>query len=113
MIINDGTNNFPETHTFIFNNSANFGLGKYTPSTKLHVAGSITADGGYIGGVQTISGPGAINLTTLVTEITTTGTDAYTLADGTVGQLKIISMVADGGDGTVTPTTFAKVQQSH
>ena len=107
MIINDGTNNFPETHTFIFNNSANFGLGKYTPSTKLHVAGSITADGGYIGGVQTISGPGAINLTTLVTEITTTGTDAYTLADGTVGQLKIISMVADGGDGTVTPTTFA------
>ena len=107
MVINDGTNNFPETHTFIFNNSANFGLGKYVPATKLHVAGSITADGGYIGGVQTISGPGAINLTTLVTEITTTGTDAYTLADGTVGQLKIISMVADGGNGTVTPTTFA------
>tara|TARA_B100001057_G_scaffold93152_1_gene89507 strand:+ start:8939 stop:10801 length:1863 start_codon:yes stop_codon:yes gene_type:complete len=107
MVINDGTNNFPETHTFIFNNSANFGLGKYVPSTKLHVAGSITADGGYIGGVQTISGPGAINLTTLHTEITTTGADAYTLADGTAGQLKIISMKVDGGDGTLTPTTLA------
>ena len=107
MVINDGTNNFPETHTFIFNNSANFGLGKYTPATKLHVAGSITADGGYIGGVQTISGPGAINLTTLHTEITTTGADAYTLADGTLGQMKIISMAVDGGDATLTPTTLA------
>ena len=107
MVINDGTNNFPETHTFIFNNSANFGLGKYVPSTKLHVAGSITADGGYIGGVQTISGPGAINLTTLHTEITTTGADAYTLADGTAGQIKTIAMVVDGGDATLTPTTFA------
>ena len=100
MVINDGTNNFPETHTFIFNNSANFGLGKYVPATKLHVAGSITADGGYIGGVQTISGPGAINLTTLHTEITTTGADAYTLADGTAGQIKTIAMVVDGGDAT-------------
>ena len=107
MVINDGTNNFPETHTFIFNNSANFGLGKYVPATKLHVAGSITADGGYIGGVQTISGPGAINLTTLHTEITTTGADAYTLADGTAGQIKTIAMVVDGGDATLTPTTFA------
>ena len=107
MVINDGTNNFPETHTFIFNNSANFGLGKYVPATKLHVAGSITADGGYIGGVQTISGPGAIDVTTLHTAITTTGADAYTLANGTVGQIKIISMAVDGGDATVTPTTFA------
>jgi len=57
--------------------------------------------------VQTISGAGAIDLVTGVTEVTTTAADAYTLADGTVGQIKIITMTVDGGDGTITPTTFA------
>ena len=56
--------------------------------------------------VQNISGPGAISLTTGVTLITTTGTDAYTLADGVEGQIKIISMKVDGGNGTVTPDNF-------
>ena len=53
--------------------------------------------------VQNISGPGAISVTTGVTFITTTGTDAYTLADGVEGQMKIIIMKAHGGNGTVTP----------
>ena len=53
--------------------------------------------------VQNITGPGAISTTTGVTFITTTGTDAYTLADGVEGQLKIIIMKGDGGNGTVTP----------
>ena len=53
--------------------------------------------------VQKLSGPGAISLTETVTYITTTGTDAYTLADGTEGQLKIIIMKGDGGNGTLTP----------
>ena len=53
--------------------------------------------------VQNLSGPGAISLTETVTFITTTGTDAYTLADGTEGQLKIIVMKGDGGNGTLTP----------
>ena len=57
--------------------------------------------------VQTISGAGAIDVVTGVTEVTTTAADAYTLADGTVGQIKIIVMKADGGDGTITPVTFA------
>ena len=59
-----------------------------------------------VGDVQQISGAGVISLDTLITEITTTGTDAYTLADGVVGQVKII-LAADvsGGTGTVTPTT--------
>ena len=56
--------------------------------------------------VQNITGPGAISLTTGVTLITTTGTDAYTLADGTEGQVKIISMKVDGGDAIVTPDNF-------
>ena len=60
-----------------------------------------------VGDVQQISGAGAISLDTLVTEITTTGADAYTLADGVVGQIKIIAMIVDGGDATLTPTTLA------
>jgi hypothetical protein len=61
-----------------------------------------------VGDVQQISGPGAISLDTLVTEITTTGTDdAYSLADGVIGQIKIIAMVGDAGDAVLTPTTFA------
>ena len=61
-----------------------------------------------VGDVQQISGPGEISLDTLITEITTIGTDAYTLADGVVGQVKII-LAADvsGGTGTVTPTTVS------
>ena len=70
-------------------------------------ARTVKIAGGIVGSVQTISGPGAINVTSLHTEITTTGADAYTLANGVVGQIKIISMVVDGGDATVTPTTLA------
>ena len=56
--------------------------------------------------VQQISGPGAIDITSLITEITTTGADAYTLDNGILGQVKII-LAADisSGTGTVTPTT--------
>ena len=57
--------------------------------------------------VQTLSGAGAIDVVTGVTEVTTTAADALTLANGTVGQIKIIVMKADGGDGTITPVTFA------
>ena len=57
-------------------------------------------------GVQAISGAGAINITTKRTDITTTAADAYTLANGAVGQIKKIVMVADGGDATITPTTL-------
>jgi len=53
--------------------------------------------------VQNITGPGAISVTTGVTFITTTGTDAYTLADGVEGQFKIIIMKVDGGNATITP----------
>ena len=40
--------------------------------------------------------------------MTTTGAGlAQTLANGVNGQIKIITMVADGGDGTLTLPTFA------
>jgi len=57
-------------------------------------------------GVQAISGAGAINITTKRTDITTTGANAYTLANGAVGQIKKIVMVARVGDATITPTTL-------
>ena len=69
--------------------------------------GDLTVSGAFIGSRQAISGAGAINLTTLFTELTTTGADAYSLANGTVGQVKIITMAVDGGNATITPTTFA------
>ena len=69
---------------------------------------SATYDAKIIGGVQSLSGAGAVDLTNLITELTTTGADALTLADGsTSGQIKIVNMIVDGGDGTLTPVTFA------
>jgi hypothetical protein len=63
--------------------------------------------GGYIAGsIQSLSGAGAINLTTHTTALTTTGADALTLADGVVGQIKYIVMVAHGGNGTLTPSNL-------
>lgn len=59
------------------------------------------------GSVQTLTGAGAVNLTTLITAVATTGADALTLADGSTGQIKIITMITDGGDGTLTPTNLA------
>ena len=80
--------------------------------TKNTSTGAITSNASYgkaiRGGVQSLSGAGAVDLTNLVTELTTTGANALTLADGTTsGQVKIINMIVDGGDGTLTPTTFA------
>tara|TARA_A200000113_G_scaffold48795_1_gene40008 strand:+ start:1327 stop:4551 length:3225 start_codon:yes stop_codon:yes gene_type:complete len=76
-------------------------------SGEVIISGPLTAAGAFTGSRQTISGPGAINLTTLYTEITTTGADTFTLANGAIGQMKIIVMVVDGGNATITPTTFA------
>jgi len=82
--------------------------------TKNATTGAVTTNASYgktiTGGVQALSGAGAADVTNLVTELTTgAGAAAVTLADGTtVGQMKIITMVVDGGGtATVTPTTFA------
>ena len=80
--------------------------------TKNATTGAVTTNASYgktiTGGVQALSGAGAVDIINLVTEVTSTGANALTLADGTtVGQMKIITMVVDGGDATLTPTTFA------
>ena len=64
--------------------------------------------GAMFGTVQALSGAGAVDVTSLITQVTTTGSNqALTLANGANGQIKIVTMVADGGDGILTPTTFA------
>ena len=64
--------------------------------------------GAMFGTVQALSGAGAVDITSLITQVTTTGSNqALTLANGANGQLKIVTMVADGGDAVLAPTTFA------
>ena len=65
---------------------------------------------GASGAVQALSGPGAVNITSLATAFTSTAAgNALTLTDGAQGQLKTIIYVAEaaGGDtGVLTPTNL-------
>ena len=80
-----------------------------TTATGATVTGTLVS-GGNVFGVQTLTGSGStevVNLTDTVTLLVTTGSNQqFSLADGTEGQLKIISMKTDGGDGIVTPANF-------
>jgi len=72
------------------------------------VTGNITGNvtGIVYGTVQLLSGAGAVNITTAVTCVTTTGaSQALTLANGTVGQFKTVVHTVDGGSAILTPTT--------
>jgi hypothetical protein len=54
------------------------------------------------------TGTEAVNVTSSISHIDTAtvgGTHAGALANGTNGQIKIITMIADGGDSVVTPAT--------
>jgi len=88
------------------------------PSTSATIArtdaaqtftGDQTFASGIIGSVQSLSGPGAVNITQVSTAFTSTATgNALTLANGAVGEIKTIVYVAEaaGGDtGVLTPTT--------
>jgi hypothetical protein len=69
-----------------------------------NVTGNVTGD--VIATVQSLSGAGAVNITDMMTSLTTTGaSQALTLANGTVGQIKIITHTVDGGSAVLTPTT--------
>ncbi len=78
-------------------------------------AGTVTVNGistgntiinnGIVGETQAITGSGAVNVTTLITKLNSTGGGTYTLANGVDGQVKIILLDVDGGDATVSPTT--------
>lgn len=88
------------------------------PSTSATIArtdaaqtftGNQTINGAVIGNVQSLSGAGAVDVTSFATAFTSTATgNALTLANGTVGQIKTIAYVAEaaGADtGVLTPTT--------
>lgn len=55
---------------------------------------------------QALSGAGAIDVVSSITEVVTTGTNALTIADGVEGQIKFVVMKTDGGVGTITPDNF-------
>lgn len=74
--------------------------------TFLTSTGMTTISGGLKGSVQALAAAGAVNLTTLVTTIASAGAIALTLADGVSGQIKVISMITDGGDATLTVTNL-------
>lgn len=71
--------------------------------------GDQTINGSIIGNVQSLSGPGAVDVTSFSTAFTSTATgNALTLANGTVGKIKVVAYVAEaaGADtGILTPTT--------
>ena len=55
---------------------------------------------------QAVTAAGAVNLTTAVTTVASSAAIALTLANGAVGQVKIICMTTDGGTATLTPVTL-------
>ena len=62
-----------------------------------------------VGATEAVNSATALSLNTMISELTTAGSGlAMTLANGVVGQIKIITMVVDGGGtATLTPATFA------
>ena len=80
-----------------------------TPTLGVATATSV-ATGPVFGTIQSLSGAGAVNITTLTTAFTSTAAgNALTLANGAAGQLKMIVYVAEaaGGDtGVLTPTNL-------
>ena len=75
-------------------------------STTGAVTVNSTFDTGVVLGTQSLSGAGAVDITNAFTSLTTTGaSQALTLADGTVGEVKVIAHTVDGGSAVLTPTT--------
>ena len=78
--------------------------------TKSATTGAVTVNSSFatdvVLGTQSLSGAGAVDITNAFTNLTTTGaSQALTLANGTLGELKIISHAVDGGSAVLTPTT--------
>ncbi len=84
--------------------SQNGFIGAVTGNITGNVTGNVTGD--IFATNQSLSGAGAVNTTDMLTSLTTTGAaQALTLANGTTGQIKIITHVVDGGSAVLTPTT--------
>ena len=84
--------------------------------TKNATTGVVTTNATYAsvlsGSRESLAGAGAASVSTITTDVDADGTgNVVTLANGTAGQIKIITMVSeDAGTDTVviTPATFAQ-----
>jgi hypothetical protein len=88
--------------------STNGFIGGVTGNITGNVTGNVTGNltGDVFASVQSLSGAGAVNVTDMLTSLTSTGAaQALTLANGTAGQIKIITHTVDGGSAVLTPTT--------
>ena len=88
------------------------GLGTSTPTEKLDVYGNLAITNGYLrlsSTPQSLSGSGSlvVNTTAAVTYVTTTGSATLSFGDGVQGQEKTITMITDGGDAVLTPSSTA------
>jgi hypothetical protein len=82
--------------------------GAVTSTGAFTASSTVTIGGAIIGTPNSMSGAGAVSITTPATAVTTTApAQALTLANGTAGQIKTIAHVATSGGGTavLTPTT--------
>ena len=82
-----------------------------TPTNKKMTVSNFTAYlPSYIGfsqAAQALTAAGAVDITSAITTIASAGAIALTLANGTsTNQIKIITMITDGGTATLTPTTL-------
>ena len=78
--------------------------------TKNATTGAVTVNSSFgtdvVLSAQSLSGAGAVDVTNAFTSLTTTGaSQALTLANGTVGEIKVIVHTVDGGSAVLTPTT--------
>jgi hypothetical protein len=73
---------------------------------NIALSGNTTLTGALLTSVNTLTGAGAVSLTTTTTVLDTTGANALTLASGATGQIKVITMRARVGDATLTPTAL-------
>ena len=88
--------------------STNGFIGAVTGNITGNITGNVTGNvtGDIFASTQSLSGAGAVNVTDMFTSLTTSGAaQALTLANGTVGQIKVISHVVDAGSAVLTPTT--------
>ena len=88
--------------------STNGFIGAVTGNITGNITGNVTGNvtGDIFASTQSLSGAGAVNVTDMFTSLTTSGAaQALTLANGTVGQIKVISHVVDAGSAVRTPTT--------
>jgi hypothetical protein len=84
--------------------SQNGFIGSVTGNITGNITGNVTGD--IFATNQALSGAGAVNVTDMLTSLTTTGAaQALTLANGTLGQIKVVTHVVDGGSAVLTPTT--------